>query len=155
MRLRNGKASVGLWALFAACTPVTTRPPFPPYPEAPTATLNARPSRVVSEAQVWLAALPAPPPLAVASPLDGYLETGWFEASDSAAAPQRVKLRVWADPDAPNKSRVTVEAVYRPVEDPSRPPRDLERPALAGTAGQRIVGRMFGALKEKLGETAY
>lgn len=55
----------------------------------------------------------------------------------------------------PGKSRVTVEAVYRPMEDPSRTPRDLERAAPPGSAGHQMAQKLLAALKEKLGETNY
>src|SRR2546427_5255865 len=41
----------------------------------------------------------------VASVQDAYVETAWSGT---------FKIRCWADPDAPGKSRLTVEAVYRP-----------------------------------------
>lgn len=135
----------------AACNPATTRPSFAPYPEALHAIINARPARVTEEAKTWLAAQGAP--VEHASELDGFLETGWYDATDSSAAPVRVKVRLWADPDVPGKARVTVEAVYRPIEDPSRTARDLERAVPETSAGQRLVERLLKALSEKLGET--
>ena len=137
--------------LCAACAPATTRPSFAPYPEALHAVINARPAQVTEEAQAWLAAQGAG--VEHASPLDGFLETAWHDAKDSTATPIRVKIRLWADPDVPRKSRVTVEAVYRPMEDPSRTPRDLERAVPGSSAGQRLAERLLKALSEKLGET--
>jgi hypothetical protein len=130
---------------IAACTPVTTRPPFAPYPEALHAVINAPPARVTTEAQTWLAA----ESIAVrhVNARDAFLETAELAGT--------VKLRVWADPDAPGKSRVTVEAVYRPIEDPSRDPRDLERPTPPGSDGQKLAERLLAALSEKLGVTKY
>ena len=139
--------------LLTACTPVTTRPAFAPYPEALHALINASPARVTEEAQAWLAA--HGPTVQHASPIDGFLETGWYNAADSGVAPVRVKIRLWADPDVPGKSRVMVEAVYRPIEDPSRTPRELERAVPEGSAGQRLAERLMKALSEKLGETKY
>src|SRR6266850_7148835 len=136
-----------------ACTPVTTRPDFGPYPEALHAVINATPARVTEEAQAWLAA--QGPPVQNASPIDGFVETGWYDATDSASAPIRVKIRLWADPDVPGKSRVTVEAVYRPIEDPSRMPRDLEVAAPKDSAGQRLAESLLKALTDKLGHTVY
>lgn len=141
--------------IVAACNPATTRPAFGPYPEALRAIVNAPRARVVTEAQAWLAAQTPAPRVAQASVLDGYLETAWFDATDSAGAPLRTKVRLWADPDAAGRSRLTVEAVYRPIEDPSRSPRDLERPAPAGSAGRRFAERLWEELKKKLGETEY
>ena len=137
--------------LCAACNPATTRPSFAPYPEALHAVINAPPAKVTEEAKAWLAA--QGPPVQHASPIDGFLETGWYDATDSSAARVRVKIRLWADPDVPGKSRVTVEAVYRPIEDPSRTPRDLERAVPEDSAGQRLAERLLKALSEKLGET--
>ncbi|PYP37940.1 MAG: hypothetical protein DMD48_10475 [Gemmatimonadetes bacterium] len=62
---------------------------------------------------------------------------------------------VMADPDAPGKARVTIEAVFRPAEDPSRTPRDLERAAPPGSPGQLRAEQLLGALKDKLGVTTY
>jgi hypothetical protein len=141
--------------VLAACTPVTTRPPFAPYPEALHVVINVPRGRLVAEAQALLTADSGGPPVLLLSPIDGFLETKWHEATDSSGARMTVKLRVWADPDVSGKSRVTVEAVYRPIEDPSRPPRDLEAPCPAGSPGRRLAERLVAALSEKLGETKY
>src|SRR6266508_401286 len=63
--------------LFAACTPVTTRPDFFPDPQAPTVTLMARPERVTAE----LPSLVAAESLLVerTNVRDGYLETAWYD----------------------------------------------------------------------------
>ena len=140
-----------LVVVLTACNPATTRPSFAPYPEALHAVINAPPARVTEEARTWLAA--QGPTVQHASPIDGFLETGWYNAADSGVAPVRVKIRLWADPDVPGKSRVTVEAVYRPIEDPTRTPRDLERAVPEGSAGQRLAERLMKALSEKLGTT--
>ncbi len=132
-----------------ACTPVTTRPAFAPFPEALHAVINAPPARVVTEAQALL------PTVQLMSPIDGYLETRWQEATDSAGGRMTVKLRVWADPDVPTKSRVTVEAVYVPIEDPSRTARDVEQPCPEGSPGRRLAERLLAGLSEKLGVTKY
>ena len=138
-----------LVVVLAACNPATTRPSFAPYPEALHVVINAPRGRVVTEAQALL------PAVQLMSPIDGYLETSWHETTDSAGARMTTKVRVWADPDVPGKARVTVEAVYRPIEDPSRPPRDLERPCPEGSAGRRAAERLVAALSEKLGQTTY
>jgi len=140
-------------AWCVACTPATTRPSFAPYPEALHAVINARPPQVTEEAKTWLVARGAA--VQHASPLDGFLETGWYEAADSGVAPVRVKIRLWADPDVPGKARVTVEAVYQPMEDPSRTQRDLEQAVPKQSAGQRLAERLLKALGEKLGQTVY
>ena len=153
-QFRNPKSAIpNLLLLLAACTPVTTRPDFAPYPEALHVVINVRPAQVTTEAQTWLAA----ESIAVqhASPVDGFLETRWVQVTDSAGQRMRVKVRLWADPDVPGKSRVTVEAVYVPFHDPSRAARDLERAAPAESAGQQLAKRLVAALSEKLGVTTY
>ncbi|HKC40216.1 MAG TPA: hypothetical protein VKC15_11790 [Gemmatimonadales bacterium] len=137
--------------MCAACTPATTRPAFGPYPEALHAIVNAPPARVTEEAKAWLAAQGAA--VQHSSSVDAFLETAWYDATDSASAPIRVKIRLWADPDVPRKSRVTVEAVYQPIEDPSRTPRDLDVAVPKDSAGQRLAERLLKALSEKLGVT--
>ena len=138
---------------LAACTPTTTRPAFAPVPESLHAIINAPPDQVTNEAKAWLAA--HGPTVQHANTRDAFLETGWYDATDSSAAPVRVKIRLWADPDVSGKSRVTVEAVFRPMEDPSRTPRDLELAAPKDSAGQRLAERLLKALGEKLGQTVY
>lgn len=138
--------AIGLGALLlVACTPSTTRPPFAPIPEALHAVINARPADVTQAAHELLTA----DTIAVrfVSLQDAFLET------DEFAGTQR--LRLWADPDVPGKSRVTIEAVYRPVEDPSRTRRDLERASPPGSPGQLRAVKLLAALKEKLGVTTY
>ena len=126
--------------LLLACNPATTRPDFMPLPEAPSVVLYARPPRVAAEVQTWLVAQGLK--VEVASVQDAYVETAWSGT---------FKIRCWADPDAPGKSRLTVEAVYRPVLDPSRPERDLEVLVPPEHEAAKLVDRMIGDLKKKLG----
>jgi len=126
--------------VVAACTPATTRPDFAPFPEAQVAVVRASFERVTAVATRWLTAQGVH--LAQSSPRDGYLETAW-EAG--------VKLRCWADAAAPGQSRVTVEAAYRPMADPSRTARDLERPVPPDRDGHRLAQRLLTALSDSLG----
>jgi hypothetical protein len=145
--MRAGCVVRGAWAsaLLSACTPATTRPSFAPVPEALHAVINAPPSTVTRHAQEMLTT----DSIAVrfVSLRDAFLETQEFAGTH--------RLRLWADPDVPGKARVTIEAVYRPQEDPSRTPRDLERAAPPGSPGQRRAVQLMTVLKEKLGETTY
>jgi hypothetical protein len=131
--------------VFSACNPATTRPSFAPIPEALHAIINAVPAVVTHEAQALLAADTIR--VRFVSERDAWLETSEFAGTH--------RLRLWADPDVPGKSRVTIEVVYRPIDDPSRPLRDLERAALPGSAGQQHAARLLEALKDKLGVTTY
>src|SRR5687768_2537876 len=128
----------GAWvcALLSACTPASTRPAFAPMPEALHAVINARPADVTREARDLLAADTIS--VHYVSMRDAWLESNEFAGTH--------RLRLWADPDVPGKARVTIEAVYRPLDDPSRTPRDLERAAEAGSAGQRRAARLLEAL---------
>ena len=138
----------GAWAfalLLGGCTPTTTRPAFAPMPEALHAVINAPPERVTQVADSLLRVDTIR--VRFVSLRDAFLETREFAGSH--------RLRVWADPDVPGKSRVTIEAVYRPMEDPSRTPRDLERAAPPGSPSQLRAERLLAALKDKLGVTTY
>jgi len=131
--------------LLAACNPASTRPSFMPLPESLHAVINATPAVVTREAQALLTADSIH--VRRMSERDAWLETNEFAGTH--------RLRLWADPDVPGKSRVTVEAVYRPLEDPSRTSRDLERAAEPGSAGVQRAARLLEALKDKLGVTTY
>jgi hypothetical protein len=131
--------------LVAACTPASTRPPFAPVPEAQHVVINAPPARVTQFADSVLRA----DTIAVhfVSARDAFLETEEFAGTH--------RLRLWADPDVPGKSRVTIEAVFQPAEDPSRTRRDLERASLPGSPGFLRAEQLLAALKDKLGVTTY
>jgi hypothetical protein len=138
----------GAWAcvlVLGACTPATTRPSFAPLPEALHAVINAPPARLTAVADSLLRADTVP--VRFLNLQDAFLETKEFAGTH--------RLRLWADPDVPGKSRVTIEAVYRPFEDPSRTPRDLERAAPPGSPGQLRAEQLLAALKDKLGVTTY
>src|SRR5712691_1433514 len=133
--------------LFAltACTPATTRPSFAPVPEALHAVINARPADVTQTAAELLRADTIG--VHFVSVRDAFLETDEFAGT--------YRLRLWADPDVPGKARVTIEAVFRPAEDPSRRARDLERSSSPGSPGQLRAEHLLAALKDKLGVTTY
>jgi hypothetical protein len=139
------KAIAASALLALACTPTTTRPLFSPFPEALHAVINAPPGVVTDSARALLIADTVP--VRFVSTPDAWLETREFAGT--------YRLRLWADPDAPGKARVTIEAVYRPAEDPSRTQRDLERAAPPGSPGVLRAERLLAALKETLGVTTY
>ena len=156
MQLRIADWGLGIALAGAACTPVTTRPPFLPSPQAAVVVVDAPPARVVPEAVGWL----SNQGLRVewSSPRDGYVETAWYNLrthtatlgeTDPGDLLNTVKIRCWADPNVPGKSQVTVEAVYRPLLDPSRPERDLEIVVPKGSEGDRIAQQLMDALKQK------
>jgi hypothetical protein len=116
---------------LAACRPNTTRPPFPPVPEATSTEIRLSPAEAT---RVLADALRADSiPVARVQQLDTWLETSWFDAANGRPTHRRplglnvVRVRAWADVTHPGNSKVTVETVYRPLADPSLPPRELDR----------------------------
>jgi len=152
---RSGGLAV---AFLLSCTPITTRPDFRPDPRTLVIILDARPERVTT---VLDSLVPAESlEVAHANVRDGYVETAWYdtqahrtrhherEITNLAAT---VKIRFWADPWVPGQTRLTVEPVYRPRYDPSRPERDLEVIAPKEHQGNKIAQRFVDKLKEKFG----
>jgi hypothetical protein len=144
-----------------ACSPVTVRPAFAPLPEALVATINAPPARVAAAAAEWLAGEGLT--VVHSSPRDGYVETAWYDTHTKAThggsgdvpdLAATVKLRCWADPDVPGRTRLTVEPVYRPRYDPSRTERDLEAAVPESHDGHRVAQRLLEALKQKYGSSS-
>ena len=141
-----------------SCTPVTTRPGFMPYPQALVSIVDAPAPRLVPEMVGWLSSQGLQ--VQWSSPEDGYVETAWYNLRTRTsvfgdAEPgdllNTVKIRCWADPNVPGKSQLTVEAVYRPTLDPSRPERDLEVIAPQGSEGSRIASELAEAMKKRFG----
>jgi len=158
-RCRSAFPPIRLFALLlSACTPITSRPAFLPYPQALVAIVDAAAARIVPEAMGWLASQGLR--VEWSSPQDGYVETAWFNVrtrrsmtgmGDPGDLLDTVKLRCWVDPNAPGKSQLTVEAVYRPILDPSRPERDLEVMVPLASDGHRIAVQLIEAMKQKFG----
>jgi hypothetical protein len=123
-----------LWLMVgaAACQPSTTRPPFPPLPEAPGS--EVRLSVPMATRRLAEAFNADSIPTRKVRLRDGYIETPWFDARNGrpigeqhAIGPRVVRIRAWADPARPGSSQLTVETLYRPRVDPSLPYRELER----------------------------
>jgi hypothetical protein len=133
---RRGATLARLGALaaagvFLACRPATTRPPFPPVPEAASSEIRLSPSeatRLLAEA-LRADSIPA----SRVELRDTWLETTWFDAASGRrtrhrpVGPNIVRVRAWADPTHPGNCKVFVETVYRPLADPSLPQRELDR----------------------------
>ncbi len=144
--------------LAAACSPVSNRPNFAPFPEAVTIVVDQPPLRVLGQVQDWL--MTAGLELERASVEDRFVETAWYDTRtrrstrgrgatvDAGAA---VKLRCWVDPEAPGKSKLTVEVVIRPRWDPSRTERDLETFVPLNHEGRKLIDQLLAGVKEKNG----
>ena len=114
-----------------ACQPGTTRPPYPPVPEAASTEVRLAPreaTRLLAEA------LQADSiPTTRIDLRDAWFETSWFDAATRQHTGHRpigsgvVRVRAWADATHPGNSKVMVETIYRPVADPSVPDRELDR----------------------------
>ncbi|MGH7537588.1 MAG: hypothetical protein ACREMF_03055 [Gemmatimonadales bacterium] len=123
--------------------------------------VDAPAGRIVPEAVGWLTSQGLR--VEWSSVRDGYVETAWYNVRtrqstsgdrDPGDLLDTVKVRCWADPNAPGKSQLTVEVVYRPMLDPSRPGRDLEVVVPQGSEGYRIAEQLLEALRQKFSSRA-
>ena len=137
--------------LAAACYPATTRPDVTPMPDAARVEVEL----FVPQATRALAlALDADSiPVRRTEPDDGWLESEWMDAVSLQPVTGRplgvgtVKVRAFVEPGQPNHSVIIVETVYRPVVDPSRPERDLERQVPAGHPVAARVAKILEGLR--------
>jgi hypothetical protein len=124
-------AALAAATLLITCRPATTRPPFPPVPEAASTEIRLPPAEATRLLAEALRADSIPP--ARIELRDSWLETSWFVAATGqpvhyrALGQQVVRVRAWADPTHPGNCKVVVETVYRPLADPSVPQRELDR----------------------------
>ncbi|MGH7498209.1 MAG: hypothetical protein ACREL3_05090 [Gemmatimonadales bacterium] len=114
-----------------ACQPGTTRPSFTPLPEAEMVEVRLQPLEATKRLAEAFEADSIPPRRIELQ--DGYIESHWFDSATGQPATARpigtrvVRVRAWADPGRPGFTLLIAESVYRPVADPSLPPRELER----------------------------
>lgn len=140
---------------LTACYPATTRPTFVALPQA----VSKEVELFIPDATRQLAvALNADGiPVRRTEPRDGWLETGWFDSATLKPTTARplgegvVKIRGWVDPSRPNHSTITVEAVYRPMADPSRDARSLEVQLPSNHPVAMRVFRILDSLARKYG----
>lgn len=124
-------SSLGL-CLLLACDPGTTRPDVVPFPESQQ--IEVVVDRAPAITLLRSALLADSFPIARFDARDAWLEGPWMDrrtlkpVSAHHLGPDVVRLRAWADPARPGDSYLTVELAWRPVADPSLPPRMLERP---------------------------
>lgn len=123
--------AAGVLLLLLACYPTTTRPHLVPMPDA--ATVEVQGSVPEATRALALALDGDSIPIERTEPLDGWLETGWFDAATLLPVDKRefglgaVKLRGFVDPGPRGESEIFVEVVYRPLANPALPERELER----------------------------
>jgi hypothetical protein len=141
--------------LVAACDPGTTRPDLVPFPEARTIEVMGDRAGALGVLEYALRADSIP--IARVSAKDHWLETPWFDARTlrpagaDALGTGTVKLRWWADPSRQGATLITVELVYRPMADPSVPPRELERPVPGSDSIYARVGRVLKVVTDSVG----
>lgn len=137
--------------LLAACSPATSRPAFPPVPEARIGEVELEVPQATERLARELTA--AGIPVNRVAPRDGYLETPWFDTATGKAVGartsggDRVRVRGWVRPSRHGYSELTVETVYRPFADPSAAPRELERSVPFTHPVRARVRAAFAALR--------
>ena len=139
--------------LLLSCQPYTTRPSISPLPGAAEAVVDL----TVHQATVILAeALRADSiPLTRVDSLDGYLETGWFDAATGRPAEGRilgdsvVRVRGWVNSYGKERGSIRVETAVRPLANPSLPPRELDRQAPAENVVAIRVSNVVAALAKR------
>jgi hypothetical protein len=135
--------------LLAGCRAATTRPFFGPVTGAVQAQIELGVQATTAEIADVLRTDSLP--VSRVEPRDGLVETDWFDATTKQRVTGRpiglnvVQVRAWVDPYRSSFSKVTLETIYRPVADPSRAPRDLERQV---PLDHPVAVRMTAILKE-------
>lgn len=137
------------------CHPTTTRPSFLPIPEAARVEIQLSPREATTRLAETLRADSIP--AGTVHVRDGWLETRWFDAGSGALTHRRpigpdvVRVRGWSDPGRPGYAVLTVETVYRPLADPSLPPRELEREVPRDNPTSARVRAALKALADRYG----
>ncbi len=147
---------LALLGLAAGCYPTTTRPALLPLLSASVTEWELSPREALRELALALDADSIP--VRRTEIADAWLETGWFDAATLRPTTRRplgdgvVRLRAWANPSRPNHSVVTIETVYRPLDDPSRDDRSLDRVVVANHPVALRVALLLNRLNTKYGD---
>ncbi len=152
------------WSLFvglvlatvAACNPSTTRPPFPPFPQAAVDTVQAFRPTVMADLAARLTAEGLE--FKKANARDGYLETRPYDAvaqkraGASRTEPARVvTFRFWIDSLPNRQTRITAEITHPNASDPSLPSRVNEIMSRPGDPGWDIFDRVLAGTRTRFG----
>ena len=149
------RALAGLLVLLA-CRATTSRPSFVPLPNASNAEIELE----IPDATRALAETLARDSISLATikETDGYIDSGWLDASSLERTSKRplgsdvVRVRAWVNPAKPFWSELVVEATYRPLADPSRPERELDVPLPVDHPLQRRIAGSLRKLIEEYGD---
>ena len=90
---------------------------------------------------------------------DAWLETPWFDTATGRPWKGEplgagvVRIRAWADPGRQDHSEMTVEAVFRPLADPSLAERSTEQPVPPGHPTAKRVAAILKSLTAQYGDS--
>jgi hypothetical protein len=151
-RRRGGLAIAGLIAV-TSCQPYTRRPAFGPLPSAAEAVVDLD----VAKATTTLAdALKADTiPVSRVEPLDGYLETPWFNTVTGKPTTSRilgdslVRVRGWVNAYGEERGSIRVETAMRTLANPSLPERELDQQAPADNPTVARVAKILTDLAKR------
>jgi hypothetical protein len=143
-------------ALFTACRATTSRPTYVPLPTAVVAQVELG----IPAATRALAEAMAKDSIALSNirEKDGFIDSGWLDArtlEHTGARPlgrNVVRVRAWINPDKLNWSQLVVEGTYRPMDDPSRPERELDVPLPDDHPLQKRLGDVIRKMIEQYGD---
>ena len=119
-----------LMMLVTACAR-NGQPGFPPMPEARQGQIELDPQEVTKKLADAMTA--AGLPVDEVATREGFVSTAWYDTTTKKQVAGRalgagdVRIRAWVMPWKYGWSEITMEAVYRPLADPSLPERELER----------------------------
>ncbi len=123
-------ASLAVLLLLAGCAR-NGQPGFQPMAEARRGQIELDPQEATKKLAEAMTA--AGLPVTEVATREGFVATAWYDTAGMKPAGARplgagdVRIRAWVMPWKYGWSEITMEAVYRPVADPSLPERELER----------------------------
>jgi len=155
-RLTTVHSSLITLLLALSCRATTHRPYFTPLPKATTAQVEL----AIPEATRALSEQLAKDSITLKTirEADGYLDSGWLDARTleptgaRPLGPGVVRVRAWVNPDKEFWSELVVEASYRPLDDPSRPERELDVTLPEDHPLQLRIAGALRALVERYGD---
>ncbi len=120
-----------LLLMAAAACARNGQPGFPPMPEARQGQIELDPQEATKKLAEAMTA--AGLPVDEVATREGFVSTAWYDTTTKKRVSGRalgagdVRIRAWVMPWRYGWSEITMEAVYRPLADPSLPERELER----------------------------
>ena len=155
--IRLGVAGAAfLLFILVACRATTARPYFTPLPSASVAEIELgipAATRALSETMANDSIA-----LQTIKENDGFIDSGWLDAKTLEHTEARplgtdvVRVRAWVNPSKLGWSELVVEGTYRPMEDPSRPERELDAALPEDHPLQRRLAGVIRTLIEKYGD---